>query len=946
MFSGYDPETGTYDTASLGVRGRSPSTSAGGGRQHRDGQDAGSGTGRGARSRESERGAGHELGGHGAALEHARGAARRDAAAPATACSRCSSGTTPATPPRWCRRPAASPPETFLEVCEAVTAQQRPRADHGLGLLGRLDPPHGRRAVHPRLGDHPAAAGQHGPARRRHPGAARARQHPGLDRHPDPVQPAARATCRCPRPASTTPSTTTSTSIASPDQKGFWTDADAYTVSLLKAYWGDAATAENDFCFDYLPRLTGDHGTYQTVMDMLDDKVEGYFLLGQNPAVGSAHGQDAAARHGPPEVAGGARPQHDRVGDVLEGRARRSRPASCGTEDIGTEVFFFPAAVPRGEGRHVHPDPADAAVAPQGGRAARRLPQRAAASSSTSAARSASGWPARPLERDRPLLDLTWDYPVDEHGETVRRGGAEGDQRRPPHRREGRPAAVELHRDERPTARPPAAAGSTPASTPTASTRPPGASPAASSPGSPPSGAGRGRRTGASSTTAPRPTPTGKPWSERKAYVWWDEEQRQVDRARRPGLRGRQAAVLPARPEDAAARRRWPATTRSSCRPTARAGSTRRPGCSTARCRRTTSRTSRRSRNPLYRQQANPTRAGVPAHGQPARTRSGDEPRCRGLPVRLHHLPADRAPHRRRDEPLAAVPVRAAAGVLLRGLPRAGPRARASSTAGWATIVTRPDRDRGAGAGHRPDRRRCTVGGRTIHQVGPALPLGRRRRRAWSAATRPTTCSASPSTRTCTSRSRKVASCDIRPGRRPDRPGSAATSSSDYRRRAGHHRRRPATRQRTPEPRSGDATRTPDRRAIDEHPPGPDPADPAARRRLGRTARAQGLLHRHLDLHRLQGLRGGLQGVERHPGGRASTCSAPPTTTPARSAPARGATSRSSSSPSRSGARNRVGRRPSTSACRPAPPAAPATAAGQVGATAPDRPASGPTSAG
>ena len=30
--------------------------------------------------------------------------------------------------------------------------------------------------------------------------------------------------------------------IASPSQKGFWANADAYTVSLLKAWWGDAAT--------------------------------------------------------------------------------------------------------------------------------------------------------------------------------------------------------------------------------------------------------------------------------------------------------------------------------------------------------------------------------------------------------------------------------------------------------------------------------------------------------------------------------------------------------------------------------------------------------------------------------------------------------------------------------------------------------------------------------
>ena len=120
--------------------------------------------------------------------------------------------------------------------------------------------------------------------------AARAREHPGLDRRADAVQPAARlsrdarrrATPRCP---------TTSTASSSQNQKGFWRNADAYMISLLKEYWGESATAENDYCFDYMPRINGDHGTYRTVMDMVDGKVFGYFLLGQNPAVGSAHGR-------------------------------------------------------------------------------------------------------------------------------------------------------------------------------------------------------------------------------------------------------------------------------------------------------------------------------------------------------------------------------------------------------------------------------------------------------------------------------------------------------------------------------------------------------------------------------------------------------------------------------------------------------------------------------
>jgi formate dehydrogenase major subunit len=79
--------------------------------------------------------------------------------------------------------------------------------------------------------------------------------------------------------------------IRHPGQKGFWADAEAYAVSLLKAYFGDAATAENDWGYGWLPRLTGDHGTYQQALDMIDGKIKGYFLLGQNPAVGSAHGR-------------------------------------------------------------------------------------------------------------------------------------------------------------------------------------------------------------------------------------------------------------------------------------------------------------------------------------------------------------------------------------------------------------------------------------------------------------------------------------------------------------------------------------------------------------------------------------------------------------------------------------------------------------------------------
>ncbi|HEX4753679.1 MAG TPA: molybdopterin-dependent oxidoreductase, partial [Solirubrobacterales bacterium] len=63
--------------------------------------------------------------------------------------------------------------------------------------------------------------------------------------------------------------------------RGFWGNMRDYVISLLKAYWGEAATADNDFCFEYLPRLTGSHSTYDTTMAMVEDKVKGFFLFGQ-----------------------------------------------------------------------------------------------------------------------------------------------------------------------------------------------------------------------------------------------------------------------------------------------------------------------------------------------------------------------------------------------------------------------------------------------------------------------------------------------------------------------------------------------------------------------------------------------------------------------------------------------------------------------------------------
>ena len=132
-------------------------------------------------------------------------------------------------------------PEVFEQVAEWVTANSnRDRTTAWVYSVGWTQ--HSVGAQYIRTGVDPAdAAGQHRPPRRRDHGAARARQHPGLHRHPDAVQPAARLPADAARRTSTRRWTTTCADAAG--KAGFWGNKRAYMVSLLKAWWGDAATA-------------------------------------------------------------------------------------------------------------------------------------------------------------------------------------------------------------------------------------------------------------------------------------------------------------------------------------------------------------------------------------------------------------------------------------------------------------------------------------------------------------------------------------------------------------------------------------------------------------------------------------------------------------------------------------------------------------------------------
>ncbi len=193
---------------------------------------------------------------------------------------------------------------------------------------------------------------------------------------------------------------------------GWWSNFPKYMVSLLKAWYGDAATHENDFCYEYLPQTTGDHSVLPTQIAMKDGRVKGYFVIGENPVVS---GQNTAL----------ARAALGKLEWMVNADAFETETASFWKAEgvdpttIGTECFFIPSATAlEKDGTMTNTNRMlqfhDKAVEPAGDavsdllwihRLGLRLRKMYANSTDP---------------KDRPILDMTWDYEHDDPHERKR----------------------------------------------------------------------------------------------------------------------------------------------------------------------------------------------------------------------------------------------------------------------------------------------------------------------------------------------------------------------------------------------------------------------------------------------------------------------------------------------------------------------------------------------
>jgi formate dehydrogenase major subunit len=123
---------------------------------------------------------------------------------------------------------------------------------------------------------------------------------------------------------------------------GYYANTPKFVVSYLKSMYGETATPENEFGYAWHPRILGDHSHLPMFVAMNDGQVKGMLCIGQNPATSLNAKLERSAMRKLEWLVVKDNWLHETANfwksapEVTSGEVK--------TQDIHTEVFFFPAA--------------------------------------------------------------------------------------------------------------------------------------------------------------------------------------------------------------------------------------------------------------------------------------------------------------------------------------------------------------------------------------------------------------------------------------------------------------------------------------------------------------------------------------------------------------------------------------------------------------------------
>jgi formate dehydrogenase major subunit len=66
----------------------------------------------------------------------------------------------------------------------------------------------------------------------------------------------------------------------------YWVNGPKFFASLMRAWFGEAATKDNDYAYDYVPKTSANYSWISLFEAMYANQIKGMVCMGQNPAVG------------------------------------------------------------------------------------------------------------------------------------------------------------------------------------------------------------------------------------------------------------------------------------------------------------------------------------------------------------------------------------------------------------------------------------------------------------------------------------------------------------------------------------------------------------------------------------------------------------------------------------------------------------------------------------